>query len=98
MRQPDDDLHYPIFVKAHTVRAFIEQLAIVTQIDAHKIERVINRRKSASTQGKIGFTNTFTALYFMHAISTITTLHFSKIVVTLLELQITVLNYFIVIF
>lgn len=53
IRQPDDDLHYPIFVKTHTVRAFIECLALVTHVEPHKIERVINRRKSASTQGDI---------------------------------------------
>ena len=52
IRQPDDDLHYPIFVKTHTVRAFIECLALVTHVEPHKIERVINRRKSASTQGQ----------------------------------------------
>ena len=51
IRQPDDDLHMPVFVKNHTVRAFIDALAMVTLVDPHKIERVINRRKCASTQG-----------------------------------------------
>lgn len=53
IRQPHDDLHYPIFVKSQTVRAFIDCLTLVTNVEPLLIERVINRRKSASTQDDI---------------------------------------------
>ncbi|CAG5100282.1 Oidioi.mRNA.OKI2018_I69.XSR.g16930.t1.cds [Oikopleura dioica] len=48
IRTVDEDLHYPVFLKAPTVQNLTECLAMVTQVDPAQINRVINRRKSAS--------------------------------------------------
>jgi len=48
IRTVEDDLHYPVFLKAPTVHNLTECLAMVTQVDPAQIVRVINRRKSAS--------------------------------------------------